>query len=163
MKKLHILALATVALLAAPVASFANHWTAVPSTGAIDEADLSLYQVNGATLFFASGKTGDIFARYNVTNTSTSATSPGWTTLELGYTDTSVSGFVEAIFYEVDPCTGTRSVICSVFSSDDGTACNTCTFPSTTVNFAANLYFVTIVVNRSTTAASPIANTVRLF
>ena len=69
MKKLQLLAIATVALLAAPVASFGSHWTSVCSTGAIDESDVSQYQFALAALMFASGQTGTIQAKYNVTNT----------------------------------------------------------------------------------------------
>ena len=162
MKKLHILALATVTLLVTPVATFAYHWTSACSAGAtIDEADLSQYQVDKSSLFFASGETGIILARYNVTNT-TGDDTPPYTTFELGYTDTSTLGSVTAFLYEVDPCTGLRVEICRVVSIDN-TTCNTCTFPNTTFNFATNLYFVTVQLSRTSTAANPMANTLRIY
>ena len=107
MKKLQFLAVVvTVALLAAPVASFAMHWTSICSGGAIDEADLALYAVSNSSLTFASGATGTVSARYNVTNTSVPAdNTPPYTTLELGSLDTS-TGTVTATLYEVTPCTG---------------------------------------------------------
>jgi hypothetical protein len=82
MKKTCILAVATLAFLAVPVASFAGGgpvgpgaWTSVCSAGAtIDEASRNFYAVDGSSLFHTPPPPGgtnirDIIARYNVTNT----------------------------------------------------------------------------------------------
>jgi hypothetical protein len=147
MKKIHILSLAILALLAAPIASFASHWTSVCSVGAIDDSSLDLYAVSNSSLTFASGATGSVFARYNVTNTSVpGSNTPPYTTLELGSLDTS-TGSVSATLYEVTPCTGAITAICTVRSTTQSTAdCNTCTFPNTTFNFSTNLYYVIVTL-----------------
>ena len=164
MKKLQLLAIATVALLAAPVASFASHWTSICSVGAIDEADLALYAFSNSSLTFKSGATGTVSARYNVTNTSVPGdNTPPYTTLELGSLDTG-TGSVTATLYEVTRCTGDIVVICTVTSTTQSTAdCNTCTFPNTTFNFSTNLYYVIVTLSRSVSTATTQANTLRIF
>jgi hypothetical protein len=163
MKKLQLLAIATVTLLAAPVASFAFHWTSLCSAGAtIDEDDVGLFQFNNGSLFFESGATGTILARYNVTNTTGDETPP-YTTLELGYFDDG-AGSVQASLYEIDPCTGALVTVCSVTSTDSPTAtCTTCTFPNTTFDFGTDLYYVRVIVTRTSTAVNPQAHTLRIY
>jgi hypothetical protein len=162
MRKLHLPVLTIVALLAVPGASFANHWTSVCSIGAIDEADRSQYAVQGASLFFAPGQQGTIVARYNVTNTSTSTDTPAYTTLELGYGGDVIGFALTATLYEVDPCTGGRAAICTVFSLGSVTGtCETCTFPNTTFNFAAHLYYVEVTIKSEN--SNPTANTLRIY
>lgn len=167
MKKLHALILTTVALLAAPVASFAQtgHWTSVGSAGVtIDEAALRTYAVDGGDLSFAAGKTGTINARYNVVNTANvNLEMPVWNTLEIGYTDLSLAGSVRAFLWKVDPCTGNRVLLCSVTSDDNGPACKTCQFPNNSFDFLTNLYFVGVVMTRTDEAANPILHTLRIF
>ena len=164
MKKLQLLAIATVALLAAPAASFASHWTSICSAGTIDESDLALYAVSNSWLTFAPGATGSISARYNVTNTSVPGdNTPPYTTLQLGSLDTS-TGSVTATLYEVTPCTGAIVAICTVTSTTQSTAdCNTCTFPNTTFNFATNLYYVIVTLSRTSSTATTQANTLRIY
>lgn len=164
MKKLQLLAIATVALLAAPVASFASHWTSICSAGAIDEADLALYAFTNSSLTFASGATGTVSARYNVTNTSVPGdNTPPYTTLELGSLDTG-TGTVTATLFEVTRCTGDIVAICTVTSTTQSTGdCNTCTFPNTTFNFSANLYYVIVTLSRNFSTATTQANTLRIF
>ena len=171
MKKLHLLLLTLIALLVVPVASFAvftteGVWTSVCSVGVIDEAGVGLYQFSGSNLLFANGTTGTIIARYNVVNTSNASGTqqPTWNTFELGYTDTG-AGAVGAFLYEVDPCTGEQTTICSFTAPNSavGGSCTTCTFPSTTFDFERNLYFITVAVVRTSTQANPIASTLRLY
>jgi hypothetical protein len=163
MKKLQLLAIATVALLAAPVASFASHWTAVCSTGAIDDADLDQYAFSLAALTFASGQTGTIQAKYNVTNTSQEVNIPPWTTLELAYLDTSTSSSVSATLFRVTRCTGAVLSIASVTSTDSATAhCSTDAL-SEVVNFGTYNYYIIVTVTRSSTSVSPAAYTLTLF
>jgi hypothetical protein len=170
MKKLHAVIMATLALLAAPVASFAQGpngvWTSVGSSGAtIDESDLRIYAVDGPDLFFAPNKGGTINARYNVVNTSNpfGTQMPLWTTLELGYTDASPAGSITAYLWKVTPCTGERVLLCSVTSSNNGTECNTCQFANNSFNFLTNLYFVGVVMTRNSPDANPILHTLRIY
>ena len=165
MKKLQLLAIATVALLAVPAASFASHWTSICSAGAIDEADLNLYAFTNSSLTFRGGATGTVSARYNVTNTSVPGdNTPPYTTLQLGSLDTSLFGSVSATLYEVTPCTGAIAAICTVTSTTQGTPdCNTCTFANNTFNFSTNLYYVIVTLSRTSSAAITQANTLRIF
>src|SRR4029077_17658951 len=154
MKKLQLIAIATVALLAAPVASFAHHWTSVCSAGAIDESSFGRFAFSNSSLTFAGGATGTISARYNVANTSAS-NRPTYTTLELGSLDTSTLGWVSATLYEVDRCTGRTVIICSVTSTTQSTAdCNTCTFSGFTFDFFNNLYYVLVQLSRTSATAT---------
>ena len=161
--------MATVALLAAPVASFAQNgvWTSVGSAGTtIDEADLGIYAVEGGDLFFAPNTTGTINARYNVVNTANvNFEMPAWTTLEIGYTDTNAAGFVKAYLWEVNPCTGAKVLLCSVTSSNNGVACKTCNFPAVSFNFLTNLYYVGVEVTRTSSEqnVNPILHTLRIY
>jgi hypothetical protein len=170
MKKLHAVIMATLALLAAPVASFAQGpngvWTSVGSSGAtIDESDLRIYAVDGPDLFFAPNKGGTINARYNVVNTSNAfgTQTPAWTILELGYTDASTFGSVTAYLWKVTPCTGEKVLLCSVTSLDNGTGCNFCQFANNSFNFLTNLYYVGVEVSRSSPNANPILHTLRIY
>ena len=64
-------------------------WTAVGSTGAVDEMSLGIFGTSGPNLGFRGGQGAQIVARYNVTNTYDNngiPTMPGWKTLELGST-----------------------------------------------------------------------------
>src|SRR2546423_8940370 len=63
-------------------------WTALGSTGAVDEASLSVFAFGTSEVGFKPGGTGGVVvARYNVTNTfdnNPSPNKPGWRTLEMG-------------------------------------------------------------------------------
>jgi len=171
MKKINILALAGLALLASSASSIAQSgWTSPCSASALmDETSLGLYAVNpfpnNACLTFRAGRTGTIAARYDVTNTAVPSTPvPPWTTMELGYFDPGLGG-VTAILYMVFPCTGQTVEICRVVSSDSpNPACKVCTFANTTFNYLTNLYFVEVILNRpSAEAPVPQACTLRIF
>ena len=169
MNKLLILRIGALALLMAPIASFAQSgWTSPCSSGAtIDEASQGLYAVNpfpnNACLTFRAGRTGVVTARYDVTNTAVpSVPAPPWTTMELGYVDTGIGG-VTAILYEINPCIPQPVEICRI-TSVDNQFCAVCTFPNTTFNFLTNLYFVEVNVNRPNAEAPiPQACTLRIF
>ena len=168
MNKVHVLALAALALLAAPVASFANEWSSVCSSGAIDETSLGVYAVNGASLFFAPGMTGTVAARYNVTNTAVlsgglGTETPGWTTFELGYQDTS-TGTIYATLYEVHICDGAVTKICGAILSANSNqpTCLRCTI-SEAIDFSFNLYYVNVTIIKGDTAGILQANTLRIY
>jgi hypothetical protein len=164
MKRFLPLGVLTLALFAAPFASLGQTWmTPCSSGGMIDESSTGLYQVFGSQLWHKAGATGDVVSRYDVINTSDTAT-PAWTTLELGYLDTGSNGSITATLWQVDPCTGAATSICSVTSANSASAkCVECTFASDTFNFGTNFYFVNVTVSRSTTTATARANTVRIF
>ena len=158
--------MAALALLAAPVASFAQngHWTSVGSAGAtIDEADQGIYAVDGGDLFFAANTSGTLNARYNVVNTANiNLEMPVWNTLEIGYTDTG-AGAVQAFLWRVDPCTGNKVLLCSVTSTDNPNAvCKTCNFAGG-LNFVQNLYFVGVQMIKNAQGPNPILHTLRIF
>ena len=143
-------------LAALPVAAQTGAWTAVGSSGDIDEASMGIFAVNLSTLQHQPGAVGSVVARYNVTNTFGGGLTdtPPWTTMEMTYLDVPVAGSigtVSASLFEVDRCTGAISFICSINSVDgNAPACLTCTFPSTTViNFGASHYVVEVRVFRN--------------
>lgn len=139
-------------------------WTAVASSGDIDEASLGLFAVNGALLQHAAGAVGQVVARYNVTNTYGGAASdvPPWHTLELGYFDGAAASQVTATLFQVNPCTGASQILCIITSVDNAApTCLTCNFNQ--VNFGAFLYYVEVVVQRANNVPNPSARTLRIF
>lgn len=155
------LALFTCALVL-PSSARATHWTAVASSGVIDEANLTPavnFVFNGPSLQFANGVIGTITARYNVTS---SVDFPPWAQLELGAFDSSTASSVSASLIRVRPCDGQQVTICTAFSSD-GTApaCTSCTIP-VAIDFTQFLYYVEVRVNRTTAGVFPRAITLRL-
>jgi hypothetical protein len=140
-------------------------WTAVASTGAIDEASLAAYSTNGTFLQHLGASVTNVVARYNVTNTFGGGLTdvPPWNTLELGYFDNAVGSSVTAVLFRVDPCTGARVTLCSIVSTDATTAtCQKCNFTQQ-VNFAAFLYYVEVTVQRNAGNLTPSARTLRIF
>jgi hypothetical protein len=166
MNKLLALGLAALALLAAPVASFAQSgWSSACSAGiTIEEISLMNYRLLGSSLLHRAGTTGIVRGRLNVTNTSVPNTpTPPWTTLELGYLDKG-AGSVNAELFVADPCTGAIASICSVTSQDGPRgACVTCTFPATTFNFLTEIYYVQVKVTRDSVTDDVRANTIRIY
>jgi hypothetical protein len=139
------------------------HWTAVGSTGTVDPQSTGIYLFTGAGITYnSSGSTVSILARYNVTNT-TGTETPSWTTLEMGYTDPSSGGGVLAQLIQVDPCTGNTTTICSVNSVTATKSCRSCTFASNTINFSTKLYYVQVILNRTSTTQFPTLYTLRIF
>jgi len=157
-------ALVTAAVLstALPLAAATGPWTAVASTGVLDESAAGIYAAGTTDLGYSPvGSLAPIVARYNVTNTWSTDTPP-WTILELGYFDNSAASAVNAVLFKVDPCTGSQTVVCSVTSFDSASStCNSCQFAAG-INFATNLYYVQVTITRNTAAVSPKALTLRI-
>jgi hypothetical protein len=145
-------------LAALPALAQTHDWTSVGSTGIVDpKAGAFKLTWTGPTLKFNSISTGDIIARYPVTNTYGSGTSktPAWTTLWATYKDNSASGVITAKLFEVDKCSGTETLICTITSANSAaTQCSTCTFSSSTFDFANNTYYVEVILSRSSTSAA---------
>jgi hypothetical protein len=159
-------AILAVFLAAIPVAAQTGAWSAVGSSGDIDETALGIYAVNGPALQHQPAATGTVFARYNVTNTFGGGLTdtPPWDTLELTYFDNSLSGTMAAVLLQVNRCTGAQTVLCNVSSVDAAApTCRTCTFPVGSINFATSLYYVEVRLSRSTTAVTPQAIGLRIF
>jgi hypothetical protein len=153
MKAIVSLSVLALLLLAPPVAAQSYDWSNVGSVG-ITLAG-SGYVFTGPTFTFSAFRTGTLIARYNVTNTYGAGVSktPPWTTLTLSYTDNSSSGAVTARLMQVDKCSNAESQICAITSSDN-TSCNTCTFGSSTFDFANNFYYVDARITRTSTSAT---------
>jgi len=150
---------------ALPVAAATGTWTAVASTGVVDESATGIYSFGSTNLGYlgGSGSVAPIVARYNVTKTLSSSDTPPWTTLELGYFDNGTTGAVRADLFQVDRCTGAQTLLCSFTSIDFTTStCGHCTFPAT-VNFVNNLYYVQVTLSRTSPNALPQAFTLRIF
>lgn len=152
-------------LAALPLAAQSGVWTAVGSTGTIDEASLPIYAVNTNNLTFLGASTGTVVARYNVTNTFGGGLTdaPPWTTLEMTYFDIAATSSVSATLFRVNRCTNAFSVVCGV-ASVDATAptCVSCNFPAGAINFATDSYVVEVRLSR-TAAPLPQLFSLRIF
>lgn len=165
-RTLSLMALFFAVLLALPPGLQADHWTAVASTGTVDEAAEAFYAFapNPTTLGYLAGSMSilPVVARYNVTNTS-GLDIATWNTLELGYFDNANGSAVTAQFFEVDRCTGQRTLICQVTSVNAAAAsCVSCSFDAT-IDFANFLYYVEVTITRNNSNLQPTANTLRIF
>jgi hypothetical protein len=158
---------AVFALLAAlPVAAQTGVWTAVGSTGSIDEASLGIYAVGTNNLLHKAGTVGTVVSRFNVTNTYGGGITdtPPWTTLELTYFDIDPSSTVSATLFRVNSCSNVFNVVCGVNSVDaTSVTCMTCTFPPGTINFGAGNYVIEARVVRSGTNTAPQLLGLRIF
>lgn len=144
-------------MTALPALAQTHDWTSVGVTGRIAPAGAFKMLYSGPTLKFSSISTGDIVARYPVTNTYGSGTSktPPWTTLWASYKDNSASGSVVARLYELEKCTGVETLICTITSSDSSSnQCSSCSFSSSTFDFGNNTYWVEVTLNRTVTSAA---------
>ena len=149
---------ATLLLAALPAAAATGIWTAVGSTGTVDESAVGIYSFGGSNLTYlpASASLSNIVARYNVTKTWGTSDTPPWTVLEMGYLDSSTMSQVSASFIKVNPCNGAETVICTVTGVDNtAPTCNRCVFAAGTINFAASLYYVQVTLSRTSAAVSP--------
>jgi hypothetical protein len=164
--KRSLLTLAAVFAILSPISALAQSgWTSPCSAGAtIDETSTGVYQVNGSALLFRAGRIGTVTARYDVMNTAVpSVPVTPWATLELGYMDT-VGGAVTATLFQVDPCTGKTTTICTAVSlASTAPRCVVCTFAPGTMNYLTNLYFVQVNITRAVTTVNPQAFTLRIF
>lgn len=169
--KRHVVLFAAAALLLTSLTASAQtgQWTAVGSTGALEPTQVPLFGVIGGTRLgfnpLGGSSAGTLVARFNVTNTFGGGIddTPPWTTLEVGALNT-VLDPVSATLYRVNPCTGARTRICTATNNVAGSAgaCVSCTFPSTTFNFATSLYYVEVSISRTTGTGTPELATLRI-
>lgn len=152
-------------LAALPLAAQSGAWTAVGSTGTVDEASLAIHAVNTNNLTFLGASTGNIVARYNVTNTFGGGITdaPPWTTLQMSYFDIAATSSVSATLFRLNNCSNVLNVICGVTSVDAvAPACVSCNFPAGSINFATGSYVVEVRLSR-TAAALPQLFSLRIF
>ena len=150
-----------------PAAQILRPWTAVGSTGVIDEGSLNFFAFSNTDLGFRAGVTGTaIVARYNVTNTfdnNANPSRPGWTTLEMGST-TPLNTIIEAKLFQIKACDVQQVLICTARNRSGDTPCARCTFANTAVDFNSNLYYVEVTLTRANAQTpSPRLHTLRLF
>jgi len=140
-------------LLALPATAQTYDWSNVGSVGIIPAGSGHVF--TGPTFTFSSSRTGTLIARYNVTNTVGGGIdkTPAWTTFAAAFTDNSSSGVVNLRLMQVDKCSNAEAEICSI-SSSDGNSCDTCTFGSSTFDFANNFYYIDARITRSVTSAT---------
>ena len=141
-------------------------WTAVGSTGVIDEDSLNFFAFSNTDLGFRAGANSlNIVARYNVTNTfdnNANPNRPGWTRLEMGST-TPLNTIVEGKLFQIRSCDTQQVLICTARNRSGDTPCALCTFNNTAVDFTTNLYYVEVTLTRgSTQTPSPRLHTLRL-
>lgn len=158
--------LVTTTFCVAPARAYTNSpWTAVASTGAVDEAAHGIYIVSGPALGYSpsSTSTDTIVSRFNVT-VSDYTQVPPWNTLEIAYWDNSAGGSVSATLWEVVPNTGAQTALCTVTSVDSSTpTLKTCYFLATPLDFRSYVYYVTVKLTRDSTLPLPCAYSVRIF
>jgi hypothetical protein len=150
----------------APMQQPRRPWTAVGSSGAVDEDSIGRYAFGGAEITFKPGAAGSVVtARYNVTNTfdnNANANQPGWHTLEMG-SDTPNSTIIEARLFQIKACDTTPVLLCTARNRSNDHRCATCTFTDT-IDFANSLYYVEVSLNRFNQPNSqPKMFTLRLF
>jgi hypothetical protein len=181
-KSLRLVSLCTVAVLLAafaaltwvkpPVASaqivIPRPWTAVGSTGSVDESNLGIYGFSGPAAGYNpfSASVNPLEFHYNVTNTydnNANPNAPGWTTLEIGGVAPGGS-VVDATLIKVRRCDGFQTVICQRRITQTTTpVCLPCVFPAGSVNFTSDLYYVRVLVDRSVAGEQPQARTIRIY
>jgi hypothetical protein len=140
-------------------------WTAVGSTGVIDEGSLNFFAFTNTDLGFRAGAAASVMvARYNVTNTfdnNANPNQPGWRTLEMGST-TPLNTIIEAKLFKIRSCDQQQVLLCTARNRSGDTPCARCTI-SEVVDFTTNLYYVEVTLTRaSAQTPSPRLHTLRL-
>lgn len=137
------------ALTALPAAAQSYDWSNVGSVGVALRGDGHVF--TGPTFTFAPFLTGTLTARYNVTNTAGGGLdkTPAWTTFNAATTVTG-SASVTLRLMQVDKCSNQESEICAITAT--GSGCTSCTFGSSTFDFANNFYYIQANINRSSSS-----------
>jgi hypothetical protein len=152
-----------------PAAAFqvpSRPWTAVGSTGVVDEASLTSYAMGNADIGFKpNAPSNTIVARYNVTNTfdnNANPNQPGWHTLEMGSSG-ALNVIIQARLFELKACSAEPKLLCTAVNRSNTNTCARCTFNGP-IDFTSNLYYVEVTLDRSAApAAFPRVFTLRVF
>lgn len=150
-------------------------WTAVASTGTVDESSMphvefGLPPVGGSAAGYKIGSLEfitPIVLRYNVTNTfdnnPANPNIPNWSTLQLGSFAPPTSD-VRATLYRVRICNGFQEEICTAINQGEGFGCDTCKADALgPIDFGNYLYYVEVKLSRATYLPHPRAHTLRLY
>ncbi|HKH44875.1 MAG TPA: hypothetical protein VKM72_09465 [Thermoanaerobaculia bacterium] len=161
-----ICALGFLALLAISSNASAQMWTAVASTGAIEDTAIGNYYAGSSSLAFRAGATGTVGANYNVTNPKDTG-NPAWTTMEFTAKNPggSPATFAQAILYRAPRGTasGASSVCIAIAPVSASATTTTCTFSSSMIDFNNYRYFVRVLLGRDSTSTVVAAFEVRIF
>lgn len=148
--KRHLILIAAALLILSTVPASAQVWGQPGSTGIVDEASSTLYEVHNATLKFKSTETGTIVARYPIGGVSVAE--PDWSEWELSYSGAGVS----AKLMKVYACGGAVEEVDSFgpTTSPDNT-CNAVDVSSVYWDLEYNSYYVEVTLTRASTATNP--------
>ena len=135
-----------------PFQQLAKPWTAIGSTGVMDEASVGLFGTAGSSIGFKLGVAGNtLVARYNVTNTfdnNANPNRPGWRTLEMGsVAPTNV--IIEAKLFQVRACQTAQVLLCTARNRSNDFPCARCDLSATPVDFTNDLFFIELRINRA--------------
>jgi hypothetical protein len=149
-----------------PFQQILTPWTAIGSTGAIDESSANAYAFGAADVGFRAGSPATVLlARYNVTNTfdnNPDPNFPGWTTLEMG-SSAPLNTIIEARLFRLRACDNQLELLCVARNRSNDFPCAKCEIPQP-IDFTSNLYFVEVSLDRTAAAgAFPRMFTLRLF
>ncbi|MCA1630837.1 MAG: hypothetical protein LC785_07125 [Acidobacteria bacterium] len=141
-------------------------WTAIGSTGAVDENSRNLYASFSTEIGFQPGVNGNVIvARYNVTNTfdnNANPNQPGWHTLEMG-SNAPANVIIDAKLFQVKACQPAQELLCTARNRSNDMPCARCTFNGP-IDFTSNLYYVEVTLDRTgAPAALPRMFTLRVF
>lgn len=153
------------ALLAVSSQASAQMWTAVASTGAVEDSSLATYYAASSSLAFRAGATGTVAANYNVTNPK-DVGNPAWTTMEFTARNPggSPATFAQAILYRAPRGTSSSaSSVCIAIAPVAIVSTTTCTFSSSMIDFNNYRYFVRVLLGRDSTATVVAAYEIRIF
>lgn len=149
-----------------PFQALTSPWTAVGSTGVIDETSANAHAFGSADISFRAGSPSTLLvARYNVTNTfdnNPDPNLPGWTTLEMG-SNAPINTMIEARLFRIKSCDPTPELLCIARNRSNDFPCARCSVP-VPIDFTSDLYYVEVVLDRTAAAGSfPRMYTLRLF
>jgi hypothetical protein len=154
--RLTILAAALVLPLAAQAGVY---WTSIASACVVDpQSPYYEFVESGLTYLELSSSTSPIQARCNVVTTQ-DTNAPGWTTLEIGYSNATSNGQITAEIVQVTTGNSITSFCTVSNNSNNGT--HTCTFTNA-FDFSTYAYYVDIVIGRAATGEYPQINYVSL-
>jgi hypothetical protein len=150
----------------APFQAIRSPWTAIGSTGVVDETSANAYAFGAADIGFRAGSPATLLvARYNVTNTfdnNPDPNFPGWTTLEMG-SNAPINTMIEARLFRLKACDSQLELLCIARNRSNDFPCARCEIPQP-IDFTSNLYYVEVVLDRTAAAgAFPRMFTLRIF
>ncbi|MET0285258.1 MAG: hypothetical protein ABW352_12340 [Polyangiales bacterium] len=144
-------------------------WTAVATTGAVDESDLSIVSMSSSTVSFAASSPAaeNIVVRYNVT--ATAGIGGQSDNFSLRFRDNGAQARVIAVLRQVNMNTGAATVLSTIdsdsyppsasFRTVDG-GFGSCGFE---YDFYENAYFIEVTLSRTSAAGLPALQLLQLY